>query len=131
MQHSSEIIADYLALHRSGKSEDAFHGLTDHGVELVPGLIEAYEATDSTDTRAFLLHVVSYLRSPDSGQFLRHALRRPEPEIWKRALDGLVSIRGTEHLEHVLTSTHDEPKRSWIVEAISQSRDVSFHNPSS
>lgn len=97
MHHSSEIIADYLALHRSGRSENAFHGLTDLGAELIPGLIEAYEATDSADTKAFLLHVVSYFRSPDSGLFLRHALRRLEPEIWKSALDGLVSIGGTEH----------------------------------
>ena len=127
MLNTSEIISDYVALHHSGDSDAAFHGLLDHGVQLIPGLIEAYESSESTDARAFLLQVVASFRSSESGHFLRHALRRSEPEIWKLALDGLVLIRGTEHLEHVLDATHDEPKRSWILEAISQSRDPSFH----
>ena len=119
-----EIIRDYVALHNSGRCDDAFHGLLDHGVDMVPDLILAYEDTERPETKAFLIDVVSYLRSPDAAGFLRHALRRDDPAIWKSALDGLVSLRAAEDLEHVLASVLDEPKRSWIVEAISQCRET-------
>lgn len=119
-----KIISDYVALHDSGSCDDAFHGLIDHGADIVPDLIWAYEDTDRPDTKAFLIAVVSYLRRPDSADFLRHALRRDDPAIWKSALDGLVSLRAAEDLEHVLDSVLDEPKRSWIVEAISQCRET-------
>jgi hypothetical protein len=119
----SQIIADYIEVYRSGRCDDAFHCLIDYGAQLVPDLIYAYEATDCTDTKVFLLEVVSYFRCPDASGFLRHALRRSESAIWKQALDGLVQLRAAEDLERVLASTLDEPKRSWIVEAISQCRD--------
>ncbi len=128
MQNSREIISYYVAMFLSGKTEDAFHGLADHGPELVPELIVAYEASTSSETKQLLLEVLSYLGSPEAGLFLRHQLRRREPAIWKKALDGLVRVRGTEYLEHVLASTQDEPKRSWIEEAISQIRDDPFYS---
>jgi hypothetical protein len=115
-----KIISDCVALHDSGRCEDAFHGLIDHGVEVVPDLIWAYEDADGPDTKALLIDVVSYLRMPDAAGFLCHALRQEDPVIWKSALDGLVSLRAVEDLELVLVSVMDEPKRSWIVEAISQ-----------
>jgi hypothetical protein len=124
MLSNSEIISDYLAAYHSGNADEAYHGLIDHGVALVPDLIMAYEATGCPDTRAFIVDVVSYARSPDASGFLRHALRQHESAIWKRALDGLVQLRAAEDLEHVLTSTLNEPKRSWIVEGISQCRET-------
>ncbi len=84
---------------------------------------------DLSTGRVQQFQVVSELRSPDAVHFLRHALHRPEPEIWKQALDGLVTIRGIEDLEHVLSSTLDEQKRSWIIEAITQARADSLDQP--
>ena len=46
------------------------------------------------------------------------------PLIWKPALDGLVILRAAEDMEQVLTVTLDELKRSWIIEAIEQAREV-------
>jgi hypothetical protein len=128
MSDYREIIRYYLELHRSGRCDDAFHGLIDHGVEMVPGLILAYEDTDRPATKAFLIDVVSYLRSPDAAGFLSHAIRSDEPAVWKSALDGLVSLRAVEDLEQVLASVLDEPKRSWIQEAISQCNET-FNSP--
>lgn len=119
-----KIISDYVTLHKLGRCDDAFHGLIDHGADIVPDLISAYEDTDRPDTKAFLIDVVSHMRRPDSADFLRNALRRDDLVIWKSALDGLVSLRAAEVLEHALSFMLDEPKRSWIVEAISQCRET-------
>lgn len=122
-QTNREIVSHYLAVHRAGQGDDAYHALIGFGAALIPDLISAYEDADSAETRAFLIEVVSHARSPDAAGFLRHALRRPEEVIWKRALDGLVTLRAADDLEHVLTATQDEPKRSWITEGISQCRE--------
>jgi hypothetical protein len=120
MSLQNQIVAEFIAVYRSGRCDDAFHSLIERGPALVPDLIDAYETTECPETKAFLLEVVAYFRSAEASGFLRHALRRSEPLIWKVALDGLVILRAADDLEHVLVSTTEEPKRSWIVEAISQ-----------
>ena len=115
-----QIVPDYVAMYHAGREDDAYHGLLESGVGMIPELIAAFEATDDTDLRSFILSVVSEYRDLDSSGFLRHALRRAEPLIWKRALDGLVMMGCVADLEHVLVRISDEDKRAWIVEAIEQ-----------
>ena len=120
MPTHEQIVVDYVAMYHAGREDDAFHGLLESGVQMIPELIAAYEATDDTELRSFIISVVSEYRDLDSSGFLRHALRRSESLIWKRALDGLVAMGCAEDLEHVLVTTSDDDKRSWIVEAIEQ-----------
>jgi len=120
MPHPEQIVADYVAMYHAGRKDDAFHGLLESGAGMIPELIAAYEATDDTNLRSFIIGVVSEYRDLDSSGFLRHALQRGVPLIWKRALDGLVMMGCAADLEHVLVGTSDEDKRAWIVEAIEQ-----------
>ena len=130
MASPAEIVSDYLALYRTGNAEDSFHGMLDHGELIIPDLIRAYDdawdAPGSGEIQVFILEVVSALRSSGAAWFLRRELRRSEPPVWKAALDGLVIIGAVDDLEQVLCATPDEPKRSWIIEAIVQLREGFF-----
>lgn len=124
MASPDEIIAYYVAMHQAGRQDDAFHGLLDFGPVLVPDLIRTYESSVEPSFRAFVVGVISEIRSPETAGFLCDALRQNDPVIWKAALNGLVTLRAAEAMEHVLTATLDEPKRSWIIEAIEQAREA-------
>jgi len=124
MSSPQEIIAYYAAMYQAGSQESAFHGLLESGPALVPDLIRTYQSPQDTRFQAFVVDVIAWIRSPEASGFLCEALRRDEPVIWKPALDGLVILRAAEDMEHVLTTALGEPKRSWIIEAIEQAREV-------
>ena len=49
------------------------------------------------------------------------AIGDPNPEIWKKTLDGLVAMRGTKAVEVLKqVKSEDNEKIEWINEAISQ-----------
>ena len=111
----------YLAEFRGGRCDDAFHGLIEADPAVISELINTYEDTTDLDTKVFVVEVVSEFRLDSSLGFLRHALRRDDPRIWKAALNGMVMAESPEAvhaMDHVLSSIQDSDKREWIEAAI-------------
>jgi hypothetical protein len=102
-------------------ADDAWHSLVEESAAVVPLIVEAYAMVEQTTVKAALVDVVAHFRSTDTVGFLADALRDRDGEIWKRALDGLVSL-GPEHaltpLREMCAEAKDEEKRAWIQEAI-------------
>lgn len=122
MNAHGSIVNHYLGEFRAGRCDDAFHSLIEADSAIIPDLINAYEDTKDTDVKVFLIEIVSEFRLDSSLCFLRHALRRDEPRIWKAALNGMAMAESSEAvdaMDHVLSSVRDSTKRDWIEEAIS------------
>jgi len=121
MDSKGNIVDHYLGEFRAGRCDDAFHSLIEAEPAVIPDLINAYEDTNDVDTREFVIEVISEFRLESSLCFLRHALRRDDPKIWKSALNGIVmaeSAEAVDAMDHVLSSVTDTEKRAWIKEAI-------------
>ena len=122
MNAHGSLVDHYLGEFRAGRCDDAYHSLIEADSAIIPDLINAYEDSNDIDSKAFLIDVVSEFRLDSSLGFLRHALRRDEPRIWKAALNGMVmaeSPEAVDAMDHVLSSIQDSDKRDWIEEAIS------------
>ena len=120
MSSPESTVDHYLGEFRAGRCEDAFHGLIEADPAVISDLIIAYYTTD-LDTKVFVIKVISEFRLDSSLNFLRHALRRDDPRIWKAALNGLAiaeSPNAVDAMDHVLSSIQDSDKREWIEEAI-------------
>jgi hypothetical protein len=121
MNAHQSIVDHYLAEFCAGRCDDAFHSLIEADSAVISDLINAYEDTTDLDTKVFVIDVISEFRLDSSLVFLRHALRRDEPQIWKAALNGMViaeSAAALDAMGHVLSSVKNSDKRDWIEEAI-------------
>jgi HEAT repeat protein len=120
-----DAVNDYLKEARQGDGDSAYHGLVELGPQAIPLLAEAYRAEADPLIRALIVEVVRQHRSPTSIDFLADALGDPHPEVWKQALDGLVTLASDE-ARRVLqaaagrTAHDDRGRRPWIEEAIEQ-----------
>jgi len=116
-------IMSYLDWARTGNREAAFQALIDLGESAIPGLLEAYRAETDPALRALIVEVVWQIRSHASLDFLGEALQDPSPEVWKQALDGLVTLATPESLR-ILEGARDtarggdEDFRAWVEGAI-------------
>ncbi len=111
----------YTAMFRQGREADAFHGLIEADSEIVPELIALYDRVAGNDLRAFILGVVSEFHRPFTLAFLKQELLSTEPEIWKRALDGLSKLESPESVQMMTESVariQDPTKKQWVMEAI-------------
>ena len=121
MESPKSTVEHYLGEFRAGHGDEAFHGLTEVEPAVISELINAYEDTTDLDTKVFVIEVISEFRLDSSLCFLRHALRRDDPHIWKAALNGMVmaeSPEAVDAMDHVLSSIQDSDKRDWIEGAI-------------
>ena len=130
LDSSDSYVQFYLNQLKNGDFESAFHSLTEVGYCVVPKLIDAFRAEVSAPVRAELVRIIWNHRRPESAEFLGEALHDPKPEVWKAAIDGLVTL-GTpsalEHLESALRREYQNKKasevfRTWVTEAIEQVR---------
>lgn len=116
-------VASYLDLARRGHREGALQGLMELGEPALPAIAEAYRAESDPAVRALIVEVVWQLRTHASVGFLGEALQDPDAEVWKQALDGLVTLASPESLR-VLESARDrigddrEEFREWVDGAI-------------
>ncbi len=92
-QESSVGIAELFPVSPQGQG-DFFNGQL--GPSALPILIDAFRREPDNSVRAFLLNVIWEFRSPASIPVLAEALNDPDPEVWKQALDGLVTIKSKE-----------------------------------
>ena len=115
----------YLEMVQSRENEDAFHGLIELGAPVIPVLAKRFERETSPAIRSFLTKVAWHVRSDDVLQILSAALSAPEAEVWKEALDGLVSIATPQSLAVVRDALGDSvtPKKEWLMEARRQIED--------
>jgi HEAT repeat protein len=116
-------ITSYLHWARTGNREAAFEALIDLGETAIPRLLEAYRAETDPALRALIVEVVWQIRSHASLEFLGEALQDPSPEVWRQALDGLVTLATPESLR-ILEGARDsgrggdEDFRAWVDGAI-------------
>ncbi len=107
--------------------EGAYHRLMDADDAIVPVLIGAFRTQPDPGIRALLVDIIWQHRLPETVGFLNEALDDRDPEVWKSALDGLVTF-GTPAIqalrsarERILAGTVAERTRAeWIEEAIQQ-----------
>lgn len=121
----AEIATYYIDQARQGNEEDAFHSLLEQDPAIIPILQDAYRTEPDPDVVALLVEVIWQFRDPKAIPFLEEALRDARPRVWKSALDGLVTLGGTESakvLERTLAAIQaSDPKRAeWISEALEQ-----------
>jgi hypothetical protein len=119
----------YLDMARKGDATTAFHGLLDLTGDPFPALREAFRAESDWVVRALIVSVITPLKRPEVVEFLGTALNDPHPEVWKMALDGLVSNASTASLRIVEQAKEgavsDAPERlAWIPEAIEQIKET-------
>jgi hypothetical protein len=119
----------YLNAARNGEFDAALHGFIELEDHAMPALQEAYRAESDAAIRALVVEAVWQRRLPSTLPFLAVALADPHPEVWKRALDGLVTLASAESrgvlgaaLERTVAG--DAEYRAWIEETISQIDEV-------
>ena len=84
---------EYYIQQLGGPNEDnAFHSLIEADSAVIPDLVAAYRLEVSPRKRAVLIEIIGYHRETASVDFLADALQEKEPDIWKAALDALVTI---------------------------------------
>jgi hypothetical protein len=115
----------YLNRAKNGDREAAFCGLIELPRHLLPDLEDAYRDEADPLIRALIVHAVWQHRLPSSVGFLAAALEDPRPDVWKEALDGLVTLASAESRQVLELAKHrageqDETLRAWIEEAIEQ-----------
>jgi HEAT repeat protein len=116
-------ISSYLDWARAGNREAALQGLTDLGEAAIPRLVNAYRAEADPAIRALVVEAVWQLRSHASIEFLGEALQDPAPEVWRQALDGLVTLATPQSLR-ILEAARDavrvpdEGFHTWVKGAI-------------
>jgi hypothetical protein len=104
--------------------ESAYHALLEAPPHL-DALLESTLASDAPSAlRRLLVELTWQRRHPNACRLLARALEDDSPEVWKEALDGLVTIGGPESREiltrRALRSDLDTERREWIREAIEQ-----------
>jgi hypothetical protein len=125
MNTQVSIVDHYLGEFRAGRCDDAYHSLIEADSAIISDLINAYEDTTDLDAKVFVIEVISEFRLDSSLSFLRHALPREEPRIWKAALNGMAiaeSPNAVDAMDHVLSSIQDSNKKGWIGEAITDTK---------
>ncbi len=118
-------VAQQLACLDGPDGEDAFHTLIEAPRSILPLLMLAYHQQAPSSVRATIVEIVWQFRDPSTLSFLAEALRTDDGNVWKQALDGIVTLGGPNAV-HVLTDQADRERKErgvtqkleWIQEAI-------------
>jgi hypothetical protein len=122
----------YLSEARNGDLAAAYHGLIELPNDLLPDLEVAYRGEADPVIRALIVEAVWQHQLPCSVDFLAVALEDPRPEVWKQALDGLVTLASAEarkvlELAKSRVAEHDAAFRAWVEEAIDRIDERTTH----
>ena len=126
LKNLGEYVTYYLDRLEGSEAESAFHSLIEAPREALPLLVEAYHQESCSSKQAAVVEVVCQFRDANTIPFLAAALHDGSDEIWKQALDGLVTMGGDPALEALrneknsLSATCE--KAGGIDEAIEQIR---------
>ena len=119
-------VAYHLNQYRQGNRDDAFFGLIEMNHDVVPELINSFQKESEPQTRAFLVEVIWEHRQQSSISFLAEVLQ--ESDVWKEALNGLVTLASPVALEGLRSARNrqfskkkeTDEFREWLEEAITQ-----------
>lgn len=104
--------------------ENAYHTLIEADDDIVPTLIDEFRDATNGERRGKILEIIWQHRIPDTIAFLTSTLDDEHRDVWKEALDGLVTIGGNESrnaLNDCLGRIAPDDERAiWIAEAIDQ-----------
>lgn len=123
-----DAVSGYMRCFREGDRDTAFFGLLEKGIVAIPELTATFHNETEPSVREFIVEVIGQYRDPSALPFLSTALRDSDPNVWKQALDGLVTIGCLDAIE-CLRSVRDMPRansreaavfQEWIDEAIEQ-----------
>ncbi len=104
----SDSIDHYVEGLRSGE-ESAFHALIEAPHAVLGALIARFHVEADPDLRASIVEVVWQHRQSDSLPFLAQALADSSEQVWKQALDGLVTSGGPSAVTIVSAFNPDFP----------------------
>lgn len=129
----SSAIAFYIEQYREGQSDDAFHGLLELDNGVLHELTQAFHESTDTSMRAFLLNVIWQHRQASVIPLLAEALFDRDSDVWKEAIDGLVTLNSPESLQALRRArmrqfTNDregQRYREWLEEGIRQAEALS------
>jgi len=132
-------IEHHLEQFRRGDEGNAFHGLLELGdaVSALPELIAQYRAASDLRLRTFLLEVIWEQRSPAAIPLLAEALSDPDPQVWRVALDGLVTLASPASIAALRQAAercqsgqaNRDHFRQWLEEAITQAEEAISKGP--
>jgi len=127
MQDVRAAVNHYVAMLSGPDSDNACHSLGELGELALPYLTEAFETTRHREAQLRIAEVVCRLRVAGALPFLKELLNNSDPEMWKIALDGLVTLGQTPSIRSGVVDTlvtareaTNAVKRPWIEEAIEQ-----------
>src|SRR5262245_50349331 len=125
-------VRSYVESIRAGDFETGSFGLLDipDALEL---LIDEANRPENRSIRAALTKVIWEYRRPEAIGFLGNALDDPDPNVWKEALDGLVTIDGPESAQCIMATLarvkdgliQNGLSVDWLEEALEQIGEVS------
>jgi hypothetical protein len=126
MDDIEEVVQYYVAKLAGPEGENAGCSLCELGPAALPSVIGAFDAAADPDIRHSLVRIVGEYRSPSAGPFLADRLLDDRPEIWKTALDGLVTLGGKEALNLLAAARAqvDPERAAWLDEAMQQIADA-------
>lgn len=128
MTDSTAKIRSYLEEFKNGDSESALCALTNLSHDVLPELISTFKKEQDKKVRVFLIETIWQHRQESVIPFLAEILHDSEPDVWKEALDGLVTLASPQAIEALRSARkrqfkHDKDAkefREWIDEAIEQ-----------
>lgn len=132
----NDIVDYYLQQLHGPDHENAYYALIHFDHSFVPRLIQAYRAETNFNVRVVLIEIIGQHRLSTTLDFLAEVLQDSDSEIWKAALDGIVTINGPRGVEVLiaekerLLAEQDSPKtrNEWIEEAIEQIAKAQNHD---
>ena len=124
----SSKITEYFQRFRHGDRDGAFFGLLEMGHDILPELMAMFKIEPDDRIRAFLVEVIWQHRQHSVIPFLGEALNDSESQVWRQALDGLVTLASPAALKVLRSASvrqfphqqDTEQFRSWLEEAIGQ-----------
>jgi hypothetical protein len=108
------------------EGEDVYHRLLEADNSIIPYCIETYRTSTNPIIRSKIIEIIWQHRLPETVAFLSEALGDVSANVWKSALDGLVTMGGDSAIE-ILKSARkrsvSDDLSEWIDEAIQQIED--------
>lgn len=122
-----EYVDHYLKELRGWNCENACFSLLEADNSCLPLLIQAYYAETRVDVSAMLVEIIWQHRQPETLGFLAEVLQEPHRELWRAALDGIVTLGGRSGLdilkaekERLLEKRDRSERIEWIDEVAEQ-----------
>jgi HEAT repeat protein len=127
MEDLPRLVRHYAGELAGSRADDAFHSLLELGPAALLHVAEAFRLSRDPTVKSRLAQVISESRAFEALPLLVELLQDHDAEIWKTALDGLVTLgedpaarpRALEILDSARKSA-DPKKQEWIEEALSQ-----------